>query len=270
MGRDFLMKLVHAFAILYLLSVSLLLKGENKSCPQRILSLSAAATHILTQLGHPPAAIDKYGKIAAGKKTPPIIGKGSALSQEKLTELAIDCVILWYYQNATAELFKRKGLRIEKIPAIRLANYPLLIIKLGALINRSKKAEIFCNDFKNKLKKITKTTVEEKPRRVYLELYSKGKCAGNDSYAGDLVRAAGGCCINKKTGLLSIETVIENAPEVIFYIKGFGTPDEIASRPGFANTPAVKNGRVYPLERKMITAGLAPLEAIKYLKSCMR
>lgn len=263
------MKSVYIF-ILCLLSASLMLKGENKAYPQRILSLSAAATHILTKLGHPPAAIDKYGKIAAGKKVPPVIGKGSALSQEKLAELAIDCVVLWYYQNDTAELFKRKGLQIETIPAIRLANYPLLIIKLGALVNRSKKAEVFCNDFKEKLKKITKAAVKKKPLRVYLELYSKGKCAGNDSYAGDLVRAAGGHCINNKTGLISTETVIENAPEVIFYIKGFSSPREITSRPGFANTPAVKNGRIYPLERQMITAGLAPLEAIKYLKSCMR
>jgi ABC-type Fe3+-hydroxamate transport system substrate-binding protein len=272
MGRDILMKLVHTFVILCLLSASLRLKGEKQNYPRRILSLSAAATHILTQLGQPPVASDKYGKIAAGKKMPPVIGRGSAISQEKLAELAIDCVVLWYYQNAVSELFTSKGLRVEKVPAVRLVNYPRLIMKLGVLVNKSKTAEIYCNDFKEKLKKITKTAtaVDKKPLRVYLELYSKGKCAGDESYAGDLVRAAGGCCINKKTGLLSAETIIEEAPEVIFYIKGFGRPEEIALRPGFAGTPAVKNGKLYPLERRLITAGLAPLEAIKYLKSCMR
>ena len=264
------MKLVRIIFILCLLSISSWLKGETKSHPRRILSLSAAATHILTQLGQPPAAIDKYGKIGAGRKTPPIIGKGSALSQEKLVELAIDCVVLWYYQNDAAELFRRKGLRVEKVPTIRLANYPQLIMTLGALVNRSEKAEILCNDFKEKFKTITKKSVAKKPLRVYLELYSKGKCAGDKSYAGDLVRAAGGRCITPKTGLISTEMVIESEPEVIFYIKEFGKPEEIKARPGFANTPAVKKGKLYPLERRFITAGLAPLEAIKYLKSCMR
>jgi ABC-type Fe3+-hydroxamate transport system substrate-binding protein len=261
------MKFVYLF-IIYLLFTAPQLNAAAKT-PRRILSLSAAATHILTQLGHPPVAIDEYGRIAAGGKVPPVIGKGSAVSQEKLVELAINCVVLWYYQDYAAELFCKKGLCVEKVPAIRLDNYPKLIIKLGALVKEPEKAGKLCDVFKKKFENITKKPGDKKPFRVYFELYSRGKCAGDESYAGDLVRAAGGRCINKKTGLLSAETVIEKAPEVILYIKGFSSPKEIASRPGFASTPAVKNGKLYPLERKMVTEGLAPLDAIKYLKSRM-
>ena len=55
--------------------------------PQRILSLSTAATHILTELEVPPCAIDEYGRIAAGSPPPAVIGKGAAVSREKIAEL---------------------------------------------------------------------------------------------------------------------------------------------------------------------------------------
>ena len=48
--------------------------------PQRILSLSTAATHLLTELGVPPCAIDEYGRIAVTSPPPAVIGKGSAVS----------------------------------------------------------------------------------------------------------------------------------------------------------------------------------------------
>jgi iron complex transport system substrate-binding protein len=255
------------FLIYILLFSTCGLFGDEKY-PERILSLSAAATHILTELGQPPAAIDEYGKIAAGKHPPPVIGKGSAISQEKIAELKIDCAILWYYQRGAEKMLKNKGLRVEMIAAPRLENYPDLIMRLGKLTGKTKRAEKLRADFKAGLK--TLKTADEKPLRVYFELYSEWKGAGSESYVGDLLKAAGGCSIIKKTGLISAETVIEKLPEVIFYIEGFTDAEKIASRPGFASIPAVKNRRIYPIKRRLVTEGLAPLEAVKYLKSLMR
>lgn len=256
-----------SFLYIPLLLLAGSLAGTEK-CPERILSLSAAATHILTELGCPPAAIDEYGKIAAGKNPPPVIGKGSAISQEKLAELKIDCAVIWYYQREAEKLFRLKGIRVETVAKLRLENYPGLIMRLGKLAGKTEAAEKLCAGFKTKLK--TREAAEREPVRVYFELYSAWKGAGDESYVGDLLRAAGGRSSIRKSGLISAETLIENAPEVIFYIEGFGSPGEIAARPGFASLPAVKNHRIYPVNRRLVTEGLAPLEAIKYLQSRMR
>ena len=55
---------------------------------------------------------------------PPVIGKGSAVSQEKIVDLNIDTAIIWYYQVALAKVLQTKGLRGgngKKHPAFRLS-----------------------------------------------------------------------------------------------------------------------------------------------------
>lgn len=237
--------------------------------PERILSLSTAATHILTELGAPPAAIDEYGRIAAGENPPPVIGKGSAVSQEKVAELGIDCAVIWYYQNDAAKRFRESGIRVVSVPPPRLSNCPELILRLGELTGRMEKARELAEVFRRKLARLSDARGDA-PRRVYFELYSSGKAAADESYLGDLLRAAGGRSIQRKSGLVSTEYVAEAAPEVIFFVENFGSAEEIAARPGFASTPAVRNGRIYPVPRRLTVEGLAPLEAIAYLNDKMR
>lgn len=242
--------------------------GESESIQPRILSLSAAATNILIRLGFPPAAIDEYGKIAAGKTIPPVIGKGSAVSREKIVELNIDTAVLWYYQIALAGELKQKGIRVETVAPPRLATYPDLIRQLGELTGKKAKAEQLCKEFSAALNK--SASPGGKKLRVYFELYADGKCVGKESYIGDLLKVAGGESIVRKTGLVSQETIISKSPEVIFYIKDFGNTEAILRRPGIANTPAARNRRIYPVSRRLIIEGIAPLKAIEYLKTCMR
>ncbi|UKI30409.1 MAG: hypothetical protein L6W00_20965 [Lentisphaeria bacterium] len=74
------------FKPVFLLLTLCLLAGcapeRNAKTPQRLLSLSTAATHILTELELPPCAIDEYGRIAAGSPPPAVIGKGGRLAGE--------------------------------------------------------------------------------------------------------------------------------------------------------------------------------------------
>ncbi len=253
--------------------VLLLLTGcprqENARLPERILSLSTAATHILTRLGTPPAAIDEYGRVAAGINPLPVIGKGSAVSRERLTELGIDCAIVWYYQADAEKQFRDSGIRVEKVPQVRLSTYPELMLRLGKLTGKNAEAKILADTFRRELSR-NSIPEDRTPRRVYFELYGPGKAAGGESYLGDLLRAAGGESILPRTGLTGMESVVESAPEVIFFIEGFGSAEEIEKRPGLASSPAVKNGRVHPVPRRLTIEGLAPLEAIEYLKQKMR
>ncbi len=241
--------------------------SPRHSPPERILSLSAAATYILLQLENPPAAIDEFGRLAAGEATLPVIGKGSAISQEKITELRIDCAILWYYQADAARDFQTRGLQVEIIPPLRLENYPALLQQLGQLTGRTAVAEQLQTAFREQLQQVTAATATS-PTPVCFELYTHGKIAGEQSYLGDLLRAAGGRSIQAgKSGLLSTERIIEQAPEVIFFVEGFGEVEELSTRTAFANTPAGQQIRIYGVPRQLIIEGIAPVEAITYLKN---
>jgi iron complex transport system substrate-binding protein len=240
--------------------------------PQRILSLSCAATHILLSLGRAPAAIDEYGRIATGGQLLPVVGRGSMLSQERLVELQIDCVLLWSYQTDVGEWCRQHGLRAEVIPPLRLQQVPALIARLGALTDAVETATALVAEFTAALAALDKTPHRRAapPVAVYLELYAPGKAAGDETYVGDLIRAAGGRSVVRRSGLVSLEAVLENAPEVIFYLAGHGDAAAIQAQPGLRNTPAVRHGRVYPVERRLIVEGLAPLEAIAFFQQHLK
>lgn len=258
-----------------ILQISLLLwlagcsPEQSEKRPERILSLSTAATHILTELGAAPVAIDEYGRIAAGTSEPPIIGRGTAISREKIAEFEIDGIIIWSYQAEAAKHFCDDSLHVTSIPAVRLAEYPELILQLSKLTGKTERGQKLADSFRQNLRRVS-TEKRVAPSRVCFELYSPWKVAGDESYLGDLMRAAGGKSIVKRTGLIGVEHIAESAPEVIFYIEGFGDAKEIIARPGISSSPAARNGRIYPVPRRLTVEGLAPLEAIEYLKQRMR
>jgi len=238
----------------------------------RILSLSTAATHILLTLGHPPAAIDSYGQVADPGRQLPVIGKGTILSQEKLTELQINCVLHWSYQTEIAQWCQKHRLRAESIEPLRLQQIPQLIERLGEMVAAQEKARQLRENFQRQLAAVASKAAAGRSRvmPVYFELYSAGKLAGEETYVGDLVRAAGGRCLTRKSGLVSVETVLEAAPEVIFFVEGFADAESISNRPGLQATPAVRNGRMVPVERRLLVEGLAPVEAINFLQQHLR
>ena len=253
--------LTYLFTILFLCGCSP--REKASGTPQKILSLSAAATKILFDLDVPPSAIDEYGLIASGNPPPQVIGKGSAISREKMVELGIDYVILWDYQQDSASQFRKNGLQVLELKPFRLADYPALILKLGKITGKTEKAESLVLDFQ---KKLSSFEIPEKRKPVYFELYGSMKSAGNESYTGDLIARSGGVFLNRKTGLLSTEKLLEHQPEVIFYVEGFTTAEEIRNRSGFSELPAVKNNRIYSVPRRLFTEGIAPLEAMEFFK----
>ncbi len=242
--------------------------GENTSPPpRRILSLSSAVTYILLQLQTPPAAIDTYGRAVAGTENIPVAGKGSALSLEKLTALKIDTIIGWNYQSELERTAANYQIKLHLIKPLRLMEYPKLIKQVGKFVNREREAAELAEKFQSDLVQYPLPAANQPEIKIYFELYSPGKIAGDNSYLGDLLRRAGGRSIVDKGGLISSEKIILARPEVIFYIEGFTTEDELRERPGFSTFPAVKNNRIYAVKRQQIIEGVAPIETIKFFQS---
>ena len=104
--------------------------------------------------------------------------------------------------------------------------------------------------------------------KVYWELYGPGRAVGEESYFGDLLRLAGAvnCAAGSAGGgSVSLEAVVARSPEVILFMEGSGSAAEIAARPGLAGTPAVKSGRIHPVDRVRVLEGVDPAGAVRYL-----
>ena len=237
--------------------------SERGSEPLRILSLSAAATGILYDLGVPPVAIDEYGLIAVKDSSSAVIGKGSLVSREKIVELNINCVILWEYQKSLASDLRKRGIQIIPLSPFRLRDYPLLVKQLGDLTGKHVESEQMIAAFQQKMSAFSDTG---KKIPVYFELYGSFQSAGEESYIGDLLSCSGGVPLTRKTGIISAEKVLKSDPAVIFYVDNAGSLSEIRKRPGFSRLSAVKNNRIYAIPRRLITEGIAPDEAISLLR----
>lgn len=240
-------------------------KTAPEKTPERILSLSGAATGILLQLGVVPAAVDQYGSEVPGAEKIPVAGKGSALSREKLAELQIDGALIWYYQEEVRRELEHAGIRVLSVPPMRLREIPAWIVQTGEFCGRKEAAEALSAEFSRRISEIT-VAEPEKTVYVYWELYAPGKAAGEESYAGDLLRAAGCRSVIRKTGVVSGEFLAERPPDVILYVEGYGDPAAILRRPELRKSPAAEHDRIYAVPRRLLMEGVAPLEAIAFLK----
>ena len=103
-------------------------------------------------------------------------------------------------------------------------------------------------------------------QKVYFELYAPWKTLDCNGFTASLLaRCGGSLCVNSlQHGTVSPEAVCQAAPEVIFYVEGFGTADELAQRAALRNTPAVEKQRIYAVPRYLLCEGVAPDELIKF------
>ena len=265
MGFDW--EMGRLFSIIFALLLCAGCSGEKKlSPPKRIASLCTAGSAVLCSLGIPPAAVDHYSVPVVPEGTA-VIGKGSAVSAEKIVELGIDTLVVWSYQMPAVEHLERFGIRVIALDPVRLKSFPGMVEKLGRLTGKEGEARQLAEKYEKLL--LFPESAPKKPKRVYLELYTSNRGAGELSYAGDLLKAAGGRSILEKSALTGSEHIITKDPEVIFFVEGFTTAEEIMKRQGFSVIEAVKRKAVFPVPRRLLVEGAFPVEAVEYFKKRM-
>ena len=135
----------------------------------------------------------------------------------------------------------------------------------NSVLKRAEKAAEIAARFRRLIRELEQNAPARRTR-VYLELYSPCRSAGNESYAGDLLRLSGGENVVsslQRSGTVSAEAIIHGDPEVIFVVDGFTSPDELARRSGWGEISAVRNRRVFTIDRKYLVPGYDPAGAIR-------
>ncbi|MBE6403884.1 MAG: ABC transporter substrate-binding protein [Lentisphaeria bacterium] len=233
----------------------------------RILSLVTCADHIIAELGSRDkiAAIDRHGKVLESMQGVPVTVAGGMVSREMLRKYNINHAIIWYYQCSLMDLFQKEGISVSVIEPLSVKNYAETVRTLGQLCNQSEAAEKLLNKFYAAIPEKSPDIAVLKP--VYMELYTQWKSPAQAGYIAEILNYAGGrlAVAGKYNGTVSPEKAALAKPEVIFFVEGFGSAEELAIRTALRNTPAVKNKKIYAIPRKLVCEGVAPEELLKFL-----
>ena len=204
-----------------------------------------------------------------GAERAAVVGKGGAISREKVVELGVDLAFVWWYQDDAAATLEDLGVPVVRIRSVRADELPGEIRLVGQCLGCSEAAELSA-------KRISEFLARAKPaksgNRVYIELYGPLKTVGRRTYIGDLLELAGGQNVAGDAAegvLLSAEKLIEADPDVILCVGQPADAAAFAARPGMDGLRAVRQGRVRSVDRRWLVAGPHIAESVEKIRQAI-
>ena len=237
--------------------------------PERVVSLSPAATEILYSLGLEDKIVgvteaDDYPEEAKDK---PKVGGYSTTSVEAVVEKNPDLVLT----NSDDEVAHR--LLDLGVPVIVLQPRDIYgvfrnIQVTGQVMGRTDEADILVSELRERLDAVTGVTARSPSRpTIFYELDGSDPEApwttGPGTFVNDLISLAGGSNVvssGPQWAQLSMEVLLELDPDII--ILGdypWVTPEDVQDRgPVWQKLKAVETGRVRPLSDSALTSRPGP------------
>lgn len=241
--------------------------------PQRVVVLASYTAEIIKGLNAETAVvgIDDHTKEKTGWPAYllqlPTVGQSSNPDLEKVVSLKPDLVVGWHLKPELREKIIQAGIPYVCVYGYKVEKLPGEIRTLGRIFNREARAGEYAG-FIEKHWQTVKDRVQNLPPEKKPKVYWESSFAAYSTFARDtgadpLIRWAGGINIageepaaNPK---VSAEWVTQKNPDIIIKyvgrdLAGWNVTDpekikqlreEIMYRPGFKETNAVKNGRVY-------------------------
>jgi len=254
--------------------------GKSRSvtlaaAPQRIASLSPAATEILFAVGagDQVAAVEKFSDFPPEAKTLPQLDAYQP-SVEAIAGEQPDLVLLYFDPGNLVDGLERAGLTVIFLePPTSVDGVLEQIRLLGQATGHPQEAEELVGSMQQGIDVIQErlADVEQGPR-VFHELDNQLYTVAPDSFVGNLYTilkaqniAAG---TDQAYPQLSQEAIIEKDPEVIVLadMAAGESAETVRARPGWGSISAVKNDRIYVVDPDIVSRpGPRLVEALETL-----
>lgn len=230
--------------------------------PERIISLSPAATEILFAIGAGPKVVagteyDTYPEDA--KKLPRIGGfTPQSINIEAILSHKPDLVVAAPQKDVIAAL-EKFGIPVVALEPKEVNDVWKNIELLGNLTDCGTKAKELNAGLR---KRWSATTASKTPRpRVFVLVDEPNFTCGSGTFLDEIVTTAGGTNLFGDTNgwsKVSDEQVLARNPEVILCfnhagLAGADLPERLKKRPGWDKLKAVQNGKVYSVEADLLT-----------------
>lgn len=236
----------------------------NKIIPERIVSLSPAATELLAEAG----AISQIAARTDFCDYPQEVLQiesvggfdGKSISQEKLLSFSPDLVCLTSrMHDYLTEFLENQKINFYILSQNSVSMILNDILTLGEITGNSETAQKNVQKITNRLNKI-KSKTENLPKvSVYWEIWDSPLMSiGKNSFITELISLSGGKnifdSINADYPLVSEEEILFKNPDVIiFSSENINGKTKIQNREGWKNLSAVKEQKIFPLDTNFIT-----------------
>lgn len=245
--------------------------------PQRIVSLAPANTEIVAALG----LLDRLVGVTSFCDYPAevdgidVIGDFASPNLEAVAGAEPDLVL------ATAGVQADVVTQLEELGAVVIAVDPAGLEPLfdsigmvGTVTGASAEADTLVSSMRAELDEIAAAVEGEPSVPVFLEIAQDPLfTAGPGTLLHDLIVAAGGTNIVTQEGYVaySTEQLVAEDPNVYLATKGsMSDPDDLASRPGFAELTAVRTDRVAVLDDNLVSRpGPRVIEGVRQIAEAL-
>lgn len=231
---------------------------------QRIICLTEETVETLYLLGqdHRIVGVTGYAvRPARVRREKPRVGAFTSADIPKIMELRPDLVLTFSDLQApiVADLI-REGVEVHAFNQRDVAGILQMIRTCGALCGVADRAEALAQGYRDRLDRIAAISRATRPR-VWIEEWDEPLISGI-GWVSELVGIAGGQDVFPELAaqkaardrILQPDAVIPRAPEVILasWCGKKVVPSRIAARPGWADMPAIRNGRIHEIKSPLI------------------
>ena len=229
--------------------------------PSRVLTLAPNLTEIVFAVG----AADRLVGASPSDNYPPSVQalprfSTFPLDRERVVALAPDLVLATDQVNGTADADALLGFDIPTyfFSFLTLDDIPRAMTTAAGLLGT--RADSAVHAFEEQIERVKRSVAGAARPRVLLLIGDEVPYAfGRDSYASEMVRAAGGGnltdAFDGQAALPNDEFVLTQAPEVIIVLVGerYDPARLVEYHPAWASLPAVRNGRVFGVDADLVS-----------------
>ncbi len=243
--------------------------------PHRIICLAPNITDSVFAIGAGDDVIARtdYVLYPAAAKKKPSVGSIMEPSLEMILSMHPDLVLGLPHANPQPALdqIQRLGIPVYMVEPHGLQGILKSIKDLGEVLNREPQATAVIRGLQERIAAVRARVAGKPVISVYMPIsYEPNMTIGKGSFITEIIAAAGGRSItddiDQEWPMISMETVVARAPEalVLFHDADF-TVDVLSTRPGWSVLPAVRNRRVYFVDKRIDFPSPIAIEALEDL-----
>lgn len=243
--------------------------------PHRIVCLVPSITDDVFALGagDDVIAISDYVQYPAEAKSKPSVGSISDPSLEMLASLHPDLVLGMPHANnqSTLDQLQRLGISLYLVDPHGVAGILHTISSVGRAIGRDSEAQALVTRLTRRIGAVQAGVKGRRVVDVFMPVsYDPVITIGKGAFITEMIALAGGHSItddiNQEWPHISMETVIARAPAALLMLRGGRTTmASLKDRVGWNALPAVREGRVYYLDKRMDFPSPIAIDALEDL-----
>ncbi len=243
--------------------------------PHRIICLVPSITDALFSIGAADdvVAISDYVRYPEAAMKKPSVGSIMTPSLEKILSLHPDLVLGIPHANQQAILDKLQslGIPVYLVDPHGLAGILHSITSLGQAINREPQAAAEVAFLRQRIAAVHARGKDKPVVSVYMPIaYEPLMTIGQGSFITEIIEAAGGHSITadipKEWPQISMEAIIARAPQALLLSRDADFDlDALAAKPGWSVLPAVRNRRVFYVDKRIDFPSPIAIDALEDL-----